>query len=85
MSAPRGQAPIQDPTEIQRQTESEIPPEQLISEWPLGTDRAVHADVIAKLFDSGVAIVNIHSGQSDQKKVIEFYASNVLPKLRQSG
>lgn len=76
---------IQDPTEIQRQAENEIPSEQLISEWPLGTDPAVHVDAIAKPFDSGVTIVNIHSGQSDQKKVIEFYASNVLPRLRQSG
>jgi F420-dependent hydroxymycolic acid dehydrogenase len=75
----------QDPAEIQRQAENEIPLEQLVSEWPVGTDPAVHVDAIEKLFDSGVSIVNIHSGQPDQKKVIEFYASNVLPRLRQSG
>lgn len=76
---------IGDPAEIQRQAENEIPLEQLISDWPIGTDPAVHVDAIEKLFDSGATIVNIHSGQPDQRKVIEFYASSVLPKLRQSG
>ncbi len=76
---------IEDPAEIQRVADNEIPFEQLISEWPVGTDPAVHVEAIKKLFDSGATIINIHSGQSDQKKVIEFYASNVLPKLKQSG
>jgi hypothetical protein len=30
-----------------------------------------------------VSIVNIHSGQPEQRKVIEFYATHVLPKFRQ--
>jgi F420-dependent hydroxymycolic acid dehydrogenase len=75
---------IQDPAEILQTADNEVPLDQLISEWPVGTDPAVHIEAIAKLFDSGVSIVNIHSGQSDQKKVIEFYASNVLPRLKQS-
>jgi F420-dependent hydroxymycolic acid dehydrogenase len=37
---------------------------------------------IRKLFDSGVTIVNIHSGQPDQHKVIEFYGKEVLPRVR---
>ena len=36
-----------------------------------------------ELFQSGATIVNIHSGQSDQRKVIEFYGKEVLPKLRE--
>jgi len=35
-----------------------------------------------RLFDSGATIVNIHSGQSNQQKVIEFYGSQVLPRVR---
>jgi hypothetical protein len=38
--------------------------------------------MINELFDSGVTIVNIHSGQRDQQKVIEFYGSEVLPRVR---
>lgn len=53
----------------------------MFGEWPIGTDPAIHIEAINKLFDSGATIVNIHSGQPDQKKVIEFYANSVLPKL----
>ena len=72
---------VADPAEIQQQADSQVPLEQIISEWPVGTDPAVHVEAINKLFESGVTIVNVHSGQPDQKKVIEFYASSVLPKL----
>jgi hypothetical protein len=34
------------------------------------------------LFDSGVTIVNVHSGQAEQAKVIEFYGRNVIPKVK---
>lgn len=72
---------VAGPAEIQQQADSQVPLEQIISEWPVGTDPAIHVEAISKLFDSGATIVNIHSGQPDQKKVIEFYASSVLPKL----
>ena len=39
-------------------------------------------DRLFKLFESGATIVNVHSGQPNQQKVIEFYANNVLPKFR---
>jgi hypothetical protein len=29
--------------------------------------------------DSGVTIVNVHSGQPDQARVIDFYGTRVLP------
>src|SRR5262249_26079486 len=76
---------VRDPAEIQKQADNEVPLDQLINEWPVGTDPATHCEAIAKLFDSGVTIVNIHSGQQDQRKVIEFYASNVLPRFKRSG
>jgi TAT-translocated FGD2 family F420-dependent dehydrogenase len=76
---------ISDPAEIERRAEDEIPLDQLVAEWPVGNDPGVHVKAIAELFDSGATIVNIHSGQPDQKKVIEFYGSEVLPKFRHSG
>ena len=72
---------VADPAEIQRQADSELPLEQVSGEWPIGTDPAIHIEAINKLFDSGATIVNIHSGQPDPKKVIEFYANAVLPRL----
>ena len=70
-----------DPAAIQRQAEAELSLEQVYEEWPRGTDPAAHAEAIGRLFESGATIVNIHSGQRDQKKVIDFYGRSVLPKL----
>jgi hypothetical protein len=75
------QFPVPDPAKIQRLAEQQIPLQQIIEEWPVGTDPAVHVAAIDKLFASGATIVNIHSGQADQKKVIDFYARSVLPRL----
>ncbi len=77
----KGYYNIHDPAEIQRRAESEQPIEQIIKEWPVGTDANLHVTKIKQLFDSGANIVNIHSGQQDQARVIEFYGSHVLPKL----
>ncbi|HEY3778625.1 MAG TPA: TIGR03557 family F420-dependent LLM class oxidoreductase [Rhizomicrobium sp.] len=70
-----------DPADIQRQAEADLPLENVYGEWSVGTDPDVHANAIAELFDSGATIVNIHAGQDDQKKVIDFYGGSVLPML----
>jgi len=69
--------------EIQRRAESEVRLDELIKQWPASTDADEHIAAIRNLFDSGVSIVNIHSGQADQLKFIEFYSSEVLPVFRQ--
>ena len=74
-----------DPIEIQRQAESEVRLDEVTAEWVVGTDPAVHLAMIRDLFDSGVAIVNVHSGQADLRKVIEFYGRSVLPQLGAKG
>lgn len=77
----KGYFNLQDPAEIQRRAETEVQLDELIKQWPASTDPAEHIAAIRELFDSGVSIVNIHSGQADQAKVIEFYASQVLPEF----
>jgi hypothetical protein len=51
------------------------------ADWSVGTDPEVHIEAIRKLFASGATLVNIHSGQADQRKVIDFYGRHVLPRL----
>jgi hypothetical protein len=46
--------------------------------WPISTDPDAHVKVLAELFDSGATGVHIHSGQPDQKRVIDFYGKEVL-------
>lgn len=50
--------------------------------WPIGTDAVAHIKVIEKLFQSGTTMVNIHAGQSDQIRVIEFYKDKIIPQLK---
>jgi TAT-translocated FGD2 family F420-dependent dehydrogenase len=73
---------IRDPKEIQRRADSEVPLEKVYGDWPVSTDPAVHAKAITDLFDSGASIVNIHCGQEDQERVIEFYGKEVLPRIK---
>ncbi len=70
-----------DPADIQRQAEADLPLEKVYGDWVVGTDPEPHVNAVEQLFESGATIVNIHSGQPDQKKVIEFYGKSVLPKL----
>jgi TAT-translocated FGD2 family F420-dependent dehydrogenase len=74
---------VPDPTDIQQQADRQTPIEEVLKSWAVGTDPAVHIDAVRELFDSGASIVNIHSGQPDQRRVIEFYASHVLPRFHQ--
>jgi hypothetical protein len=74
---------VRDPAEIQRRAEASTPFEQVVKGWPISTDPGPHLEKIHELQESGVSIVNIHAGQPDQRRVIEFYTSQVLPKLPQ--
>jgi F420-dependent hydroxymycolic acid dehydrogenase len=73
---------IRDPQAIQDRATAELPLSKVYEEWPVSTDPAVHIKKVTELFQSGVTIVNVHSGQSDQKRVIDFYGKNVLPKVK---
>jgi hypothetical protein len=72
---------IPDPAVIQQRADVELPLDQVYADWPQGTDPAVHVKALDELFQSGVTEVHIHSGQPDQKRVIDFYGKEVLPRL----
>jgi alkanesulfonate monooxygenase SsuD/methylene tetrahydromethanopterin reductase-like flavin-dependent oxidoreductase (luciferase family) len=59
---------------IQQRAAAEIPLEQVYQEWPVSTDADVHVQALTKLFDGGATHVNIHAGQADQRRVIDFTA-----------
>ena len=70
------------PIDIQKAAEKEIPLEQVYADWPVSLDPQVHIDAIHELFALGATIVNIHSGQMDQQRVIDFYGKRVLPSVK---
>ena len=70
---------VPSPVRIRERAGTEVPLETVMEEWPIGTDPAPHLAKVQELFDSGATIVNIHTGQPDQEKVIDFYGRHVLP------
>lgn len=75
---------IRDPQTIQRRADAEVPLEEVSKGWPVGTDPDAHVKVISELFDSGATGVHLHAGQRDQKRVIDFYGQEVLPRLKKT-
>jgi alkanesulfonate monooxygenase SsuD/methylene tetrahydromethanopterin reductase-like flavin-dependent oxidoreductase (luciferase family) len=74
---------VRDPAEIQRRAAAGTSIEEVVKGWPISTDPGPHLERIHELQESGVSIVNIHAGQPDQRRVLDFYATRVLPKLAQ--
>ncbi|MCO5995283.1 F420-dependent hydroxymycolic acid dehydrogenase [Actinoallomurus rhizosphaericola] len=70
-----------NPVTIQRLAEQRWPLEKVYSAWPRGTDPQVHITALQRLLNEGVTPF-IHSGQTDQRHVIDFYGREVLPHLR---
>jgi TAT-translocated FGD2 family F420-dependent dehydrogenase len=73
---------IRDPKEIEARAMREVPAGKVSEGWPVGTDAGAHIKAVEELFQSGATMVNIHTGQSDQMRVIKFYKDEVIPKLR---
>jgi TAT-translocated FGD2 family F420-dependent dehydrogenase len=71
-----------DPRAIQHAAEQRLSVEQVYERWIVSQDPAAHIQGIQRLLDQGATDVFIHSGQADQRRVIEFYGSHVLPRLR---
>ncbi|HVZ10281.1 TIGR03557 family F420-dependent LLM class oxidoreductase [Rhodopila sp.] len=72
---------VRDPAEIQRRA-AQIPMEEVMRGWPISAEAAPHIETIQEIQESGATIVNIHAGQPDQRRVIAFYATHVLPNLK---
>ncbi len=69
-----------NPVEIQRTAESN-PIEKVLANWAVGTDPAVHTRAVQAVLDAG-ATPFLHFPQDDPITAIDFYRSNVLPRLR---
>jgi TAT-translocated FGD2 family F420-dependent dehydrogenase len=78
----KGYQNIPDPAQIERRAQAELPLPKVFGDWTVSSSPDAHIQTIKQLFDSGVTIVNIHSGQPDQQKVIEFYGREVLPRVK---
>lgn len=76
---------VPSPVEIQQKAEAGTPLEEVTKSWAIGTDPNIHIKKMRDLFDSGVSIVNVHSGQADQARVVEFYGAHVIPAFHHAA
>jgi TAT-translocated FGD2 family F420-dependent dehydrogenase len=67
--------------EIQRAAEAANPIEKVTANWATGNDAATHVAAVQAVLDAG-ATPFMHFPQSDPRVAIDFYRTNVLPKLR---
>ena len=72
---------MDDPRDIQRTAEEHVNLDDVIAPWLVSVDPAEHVERLQVLFDAGATHVAIHSVQPDQRRLIEFYGSDVLPRL----
>ncbi|OMC43829.1 F420-dependent hydroxymycolic acid dehydrogenase [Mycobacterium sp. IS-1264] len=68
-----------NPVEIQRAAESN-PIDKVLANWTVGTDPDTHIKAVQAVLDAG-AVPFLHFPQDDPVGAIEFYGTNVLPKL----
>jgi TAT-translocated FGD2 family F420-dependent dehydrogenase len=59
----KGYQNIPDPAQIEQRAQSELPLPKVYGDWTVSSNPDAHVQTIQKLLDSGVTIVNIHSGQ----------------------
>jgi hypothetical protein len=68
-----------NPVDIQRAAEAN-PIEKVAARWTTGTDPTTHIRAVQAVLDAG-ATPFLHFGQRDPAAAIDFYRTQVLPKL----
>ena len=76
---------VRDPAVIEQRADAEVPLDEVLKSWVVSRDPAVHAKWLTELLDGGATIVNVHSGQADQRRVIEFYGKEVIPRVKRAA
>ncbi|WP_433222301.1 TIGR03557 family F420-dependent LLM class oxidoreductase [Dactylosporangium sp. CS-047395] len=69
-----------NPETIQAKAEQRWPLPQVYAKWPRGTDPEPHIKNLQQIIDAG-GTPFVHSGQSDQRRFLDFYGKRVLPHL----
>ncbi|MCS5734268.1 glucose-6-phosphate dehydrogenase (coenzyme-F420) [Herbiconiux daphne] len=73
---------VEDPIEMQRLAD-ELPIERAASRWIVSTDPDEHVARINEYIDLGFRHLVFHGPGADQRRFIELYGAEILPRLRQ--
>jgi coenzyme F420-dependent glucose-6-phosphate dehydrogenase len=72
---------VEDPREMERRADA-LPVERTVTRWIVSTDPDEHVEQIKFYADLGFNHLVFHAPGNDQKRFIELYAEQVLPRLR---
>ncbi len=72
---------IDDPVEMERLADA-LPTERAASRWIVSNDPDEHVEKLAETIDLGFTHLVFHAPGTDQRRFLDLYAQNVLPRLR---
>ena len=79
--SPEEKMGVEDPIEMERLADA-LPAERAASRWIVSTDPDEHVDRIRPYLDLGFTHLIFHAPGADQRRFLELYARDVLPRLR---
>lgn len=81
---PEEKVGVQDPVAMQRLADA-LPVERAASRWIVSTDPEEHVDRLVPYLDLGFRHLVFHAPGPDQRRFLELYGEEVLPRLRALG
>ena len=72
---------VEDPREMERLA-AELPVEKAASRWIVSSDPDEHVQRIKEYVELGINHLVFHAPGPDQKRFMELYAAEILPRLR---
>jgi coenzyme F420-dependent glucose-6-phosphate dehydrogenase len=81
---PESKTGIEDPRELERLA-AELPLEKAASRWLVSSDPDEHVEQIKQYVDMGFKHLVFHAPGDDQRRFIDAFGADVLPRLRKLG
>jgi len=78
--APEEKMGVEDPVEMERLADA-LPVERAASRWIVSSDPDEHVERIAETIDLGFTHLVFHAPGPDQRRFLDLYAQQVLPRL----
>ena len=79
--SPEEKTGVEDPMEMERLADA-LPVERAASRWIVSTDPDEHVERLAETVGLGFRHLVFHAPGADQKRFLDLYSEQVLPKLR---
>ena len=80
--SPEEKTGVEDPVEMEKLADA-LPTERAASRWIVSSDPDEHVEGIAAYVDLGFSHLVFHAPGPDQRRFLDLYADQVLPRLRE--